>query len=138
MTRMTGYAAIHQTLNGIKAQVYQVQNETFGSHSLQKGSATFAASGSTMTPSMAAICNRAGWKMGGTRDKYIKFENAGDQYLGRVVTGLDALSPAFASTPPFLDASNDMEKKKVDDFIKSRLENSHKISDKLFVLYNIK
>ena len=30
MTRMTGYAAIHQTLNGIKAQVYQVQNETFG------------------------------------------------------------------------------------------------------------
>lgn len=30
MTRMTGYAAIHQTLNGIKNQVYQVQNETFG------------------------------------------------------------------------------------------------------------
>ena len=30
MTRMTGYASIHQTLNGIKAQVYQVQNETFG------------------------------------------------------------------------------------------------------------
>jgi len=27
---MTGYASIHQTLNGIKAQVYQVQNETFG------------------------------------------------------------------------------------------------------------
>jgi len=27
---MTGYAAIHQTLNGIKNQVYQVQNETFG------------------------------------------------------------------------------------------------------------
>ena len=30
MTRMTGYAAIHQTLNGIKNQIYQVQNETFG------------------------------------------------------------------------------------------------------------
>jgi hypothetical protein len=30
MTRMTGYASIHQTLNGIKSQVYQVQNETFG------------------------------------------------------------------------------------------------------------
>ena len=44
---------------------YGVQTELFGSHSLQKGSATFAGSGSTMAPSMASICNRAGWKMGG-------------------------------------------------------------------------
>ena len=49
--------------------------------------------------------------MGGTRDKYIKFENACDQYLGRIVAGLDALSPSFASTPPLFNASNEMEKK---------------------------
>ena len=43
-----------------------VQNELFGSHLLRKGSSTFAGSGCTMSPFMAAICNRAGWKMGGT------------------------------------------------------------------------
>ena len=42
-----------------------VELGSFGSHSLRKGSSTFAASGSTMAPSMASICNCAGWKMGG-------------------------------------------------------------------------
>ena len=96
-----------------------VQMELFGSHSLWKGSSTFAASGSTLTPSMASICNQAGWKMGGTRDKHIKFENAGDQYLGRTLTGLDLLSSEFGVTPPYFDANNDNDKAKVDDFIKS-------------------
>ena len=30
MTRMTGYVSIHKTLNGIKNQVYQVHDQTFG------------------------------------------------------------------------------------------------------------
>jgi hypothetical protein len=30
MTRMTGYASIHKTLGGIKNQVYQMQDQTFG------------------------------------------------------------------------------------------------------------
>jgi hypothetical protein len=30
MTRMTGYVSIHKTLNGIKNQVYQVRDQTFG------------------------------------------------------------------------------------------------------------
>ena len=111
-----------------------VEVGTFGSHSLRKGSSTFAASGSTMTPSMASICNRAGWKMGGTRDKYIKFENAGDQYLGRILSGMNSLSPNFAVTPPFFDTQNNEESKMVHDFIKSRIENANNISDNLFAV----
>ena len=30
MTRMTGYVSIHKTLGGIKNQVYQMQDQTFG------------------------------------------------------------------------------------------------------------
>jgi len=30
MTRMSGYASIHQQLNAIKTQVHQVQDEVFG------------------------------------------------------------------------------------------------------------
>jgi hypothetical protein len=47
------------------------------------------------------MCNHAGWKMGGSRDKYIKYESAGDQFLGRVVCGLDPLLQSFAISPPF-------------------------------------
>ena len=122
------------TLDEENFRRFGVEIEAFGSHSLRKGAATFCGSGSTMAPSMAAICNRAGWKMGGTRDKYIKFENAGDQYLGRVLSGLDALSPSFALTPPFFDTKMNEEKKKIDDFIKSRLENAKNISDGLFAV----
>ena len=38
---------------------------SIGTHSARKGAATLAASGCTVSPSMAAICNRAQWKMGG-------------------------------------------------------------------------
>ena len=104
------------------------------SHSVRKGSSTYAASGCTVAPSMASICNRAGWKMGGTRDKYIKFENAGDQHLGRVLSGLNPLSIDFSLTPPFFDVENEMEMVEIDRFLRSRIENSENISDKTFTL----
>ena len=53
--------------------------------------------------------------MGGTRDKYIKFENAGDQHLGRVLCGLNPLSVDFSLTPPFFDTECDDDKQMVDD-----------------------
>ena len=42
-----------------------VTKEMIGTHSARKGAATLAASGCTIAPSMASICNRAGWKLGG-------------------------------------------------------------------------
>jgi hypothetical protein len=45
---------------------------SIGSHSARKGTVTLAANGCTVSPSMTAISNHTGWKMGGTRDKYIK------------------------------------------------------------------
>mmetsp|Transcript_13416 Transcript_13416/g.25176 ORF Transcript_13416/g.25176 Transcript_13416/m.25176 type:complete len:440 (-) Transcript_13416:928-2247(-) len=76
---------------------------TIGTHSARKGAATYAASGCTVSPSMSAICNRAGWKMGGSRDKYVKYEAAGDQFLGRVLCGLNPLLQEFALSPPFFN-----------------------------------
>jgi hypothetical protein len=48
-----------------------------GSHLARKGAATLAASGCTVSLSMASICNCAGWKMGGGRDKCIKYKSVG-------------------------------------------------------------
>lgn len=80
-----------------------VRPGTIGTHSARKGAATYAAGGCTISPSMSAICNRAGWKMGGSRDKYVKYESAGDQFLGRVLCGLNPLVQEFAISPPFFN-----------------------------------
>ena len=117
-----------------KFQRLGIDTDTTASHSIRKGSSTYAASGCTVAPSMASICNRAGWKMGGTRDKYIKFENAGDQHLGRILCGLNPLSVYFSLTPPFFDTQREEDKEKIDEFIRSRVEESAMIPDGLFVV----
>ena len=45
-----------------------VKAGTIGTHSAHKGAATLAASGCTISPSMASIYTRAGWTLGRTRD----------------------------------------------------------------------
>jgi hypothetical protein len=79
------------------------QAENLGSHSMRKGSTTFASSGSTACPSAAAICLRAGWSMPGVQSTYIRYEAAGDQFVGRTVAGLPLDNPNFATLPPFFE-----------------------------------
>ena len=74
-----------------------------GVHSIRKGAGTYASSGTTAAPSSVAVNNRGGWTLGGSRDVYLLYERAGDQYVGRILSGMDVLSPKFgASCPDFL------------------------------------
>jgi hypothetical protein len=73
--------------------------DDIGSHSNRKGAATYATSGSTAGPSIIAVASRASWKIGGVLDKYLKYERAGDNYLGRVVAGLPQDKSQFAMLP---------------------------------------
>jgi len=79
----------------------------YGTHSIRKGVATFACSGTTGGPSIASVCLRVGWSLGGVQDRYIRYESAGDQYLGRVVAGLPLNSADFAVLPPHFDNNQD-------------------------------
>jgi hypothetical protein len=75
-----------------------------GVHSIRKGAATYACCGTTGAPSLASVCNRAGWTMGKVKDTYIRYEAASDQYVGRVVAGLDIHSFEFSISPPFFQS----------------------------------
>jgi hypothetical protein len=80
-----------------------------GTHSLRKGASTYVSNGTTAAASQSSVSHRAGWSQGGVRDRYIHFADAGDCYLGRLVSGLPSLSPLFASLPPFFtDPHGDM------------------------------
>ena len=77
-----------------------------GTHLSRKGVATMIAAGCTISPPIASLCIRAGWVMGGVKDKYIFRENGGDQYVGRCASCLDMLSKEFSVSPPHFDFSS--------------------------------
>jgi hypothetical protein len=78
-----------------------IDYKEIGVHSIRKGAATYACNGSTCGPSIGALCNRAGWTMGTVKDTYLRYEAAQDQFVGRVVAGLDVNSHKFSVSPPF-------------------------------------
>ena len=61
---------------------------------------------------MASICLRAGWSMGTIKDRYLHYEKAGDQYVGRTVAGVSALSLDFAVSPAYFEFDNYDDEKK--------------------------
>ena len=75
---------------------YGINVNDIGVHSIRKGAATYVSSGSTCAPPQVATNIRAGWTMGPIQDTYLRFESAGDQYVGRVVSGLPLSSSKFA------------------------------------------
>ena len=88
-----------------------IDPDEIGVHSIRKGAATYCTSGTTSGISFAALCVRAGWSMGGVKDRYIKYAEAGDRVCGRTVTGLDVNSHEFSISPALLDVSAEEEKK---------------------------
>ncbi|KAJ8561846.1 hypothetical protein ON010_g7833 [Phytophthora cinnamomi] len=81
--------------------------KVYGTHSIRKGVARFASSGSTGGPSIESVCLRCGWSLGGVQGRYFRYEAAGGQYLGRVVAGLRHNSVEFAALPPHFTDPND-------------------------------
>ncbi|KAJ8535221.1 hypothetical protein ON010_g13518 [Phytophthora cinnamomi] len=72
-----------------------------GTHSARTGSATFVSSCSNGGPSAAAKCIRAGWKLPGVQDTYIRHDAAGDRIVGRYGLGyhLMILTPFVPQCP---------------------------------------
>ena len=79
----------------------------FGTHSIRKGAATHVSTGSTASPPIASICLRANWAMPGVLSRYIKYENAGDQFVGKCASGRSRNKETFAASPSYWDFSTD-------------------------------
>ncbi len=63
--------------------------EDMGSHSTRKGACSHALAGSTVAPQIVSICLQVMWSMGLVKERYLHYEKAGNQHLGRVVSGMD-------------------------------------------------
>lgn len=78
-----------------------LSKKDWGTHSPRKGGATYCSSGTTDGPTMFGLYNRGGWSLGLVTGRYIKFEPAEDQKIGRIIAGLPWMSGNFAILPPF-------------------------------------
>jgi hypothetical protein len=82
--------------------------EDIGTHSVRKGASSYLLGGMAGGgPSVIAVLLRGEWTLGSVSDRYWKHQDAGDQYVGRVVAGLPIQEPQFGQLPPhFADAAH--------------------------------
>jgi hypothetical protein len=107
-----------------------------GSHSAWKGACSFATVGSTVCPPMVSICLWAMWSMGLVKERYLQFEKARDQYLGRVMSGLGINDVSFAISPPYFecgDNEGDM-REEIFTLLKEFMVGGHRIRGEIFQL----
>lgn len=95
---------------------YGINIDDIGAHSSRKGASTYMTSGSVSGPTQQAVNIRCGWRMSGVTDTYCRYEAAGDQYCGRILSGLPLFSFRFAVLPPQFDL-DDVGKQALDDLI---------------------
>ena len=65
----------------------------------RKGASSYVSSGSTCAPPQVAPNIRARWSICIIQDTYLRYDTAGDHYVGRIVCGLPLSSPKFAILP---------------------------------------
>lgn len=75
----------------------------FGSHSACKGVATWVAGGCTVSPPIVAMCLRAGWSLGGVKDRNLFYVNAGDQYVNHCGSALKTETTEFAISRAYFE-----------------------------------
>jgi hypothetical protein len=75
-----------------------------GCHSIRKGAITFASNGTPESVPFGSIQVRARWNSSGPNGtlyrRYVRFEAAGDQFIGRILAGLPVQSSDFSAMPP--------------------------------------
>ena len=89
-----------------------------------------------MSPPMAAICLRAGWSMGLVKDRYIHYEKAGDQFVGRCATGISSLGKYFATSPVYWDTKGAPAglRQRIDECISNNFGTIEELQGKTFEL----
>ena len=58
--------------------------ENLGSHSIRKVAASYCFSGIILSPSIVSICLLAGWTISCAKERYLEYENSGDQFVRRL------------------------------------------------------
>ena len=132
----------HQTKEDLKKMIIVFEPGDLGTHSARKGVATMVAAGYTVSPPIVSLCLRAGWALGGVKDKYLFRENAGDMHTGRCSSCHDSGTKEFAISLVYFDfsileaAEKTRKKRQIREFLESALPDSENIPTSIWKLVN--
>ena len=120
---------LHQVFRELKDDLKDlgVDWTDLGTHSTRKGVGTMVANASTVGPPIVALCLRAGWTLGGVKEKYLFRADGGDMAVGRRAACLEVDDKGFAISPPYFDYTHldgderIKTKAKVERFLKAKL-----------------
>ena len=73
-----------------------------GTHSIRKGAATYCCAGVHPGPPIVSVCLRAEWTLGRVKERYLKYEVAGDELVGRTLTGIPPTTGEFGVSPVYV------------------------------------
>lgn len=74
--------------------------DDIAAHSTRKGGRSYVSGGTTHGPSYSSIMIRGGWALEGIDNTYVKWSGAGDQFCGRILSGLSVMDESIAMLPP--------------------------------------
>ena len=83
-----------------------IDPKEIGTHSIRKGAATCCCTGVHPGPAVVSVCLRAGWSLGRVKERYLKYEVAGDELVGGTLTGISPTSTQFGISPFFVPTTD--------------------------------
>ncbi len=95
-------------------------------HGIRKGASVAVTSSSTCPPAPSSVARRGEWSLGKVFDIYWKWAEAGDQYCGRILAGLDPQSTDFAALPPHFIAG--IEDEHINKAMELNFKNTYKMA----------
>ena len=99
-------------------ETINVDTKELGSHSIRKGAATYCCTGLHPGPPIVSIFLRVGWTVDRAKEQCLKYENTGDELVGRILTGIPPTSCDFGISAVYFKQATD-NSKDIDDFASS-------------------
>ena len=88
-----------------------------GTHSIRKGAATYCTCACHPGPPIVSVCLRAGWTLGRVKERYLKYDAAGDQLVGRCLSGIHPQNKLFSISPVFFYKMTQQTKKQMKQLV---------------------
>ena len=82
-----------------------VDPKEIGSHSIRKGAAMYCCADIHPGLPIVSVCLRAGWTIGRVKERSLKYENTGDEFVGLILTVIPLTNCKFGIPPVYFSCS---------------------------------
>ena len=79
-----------------------------GSYSIRKGAGTYRFTALHPAQTLVSVCLRVGWTLDRAKERYLKYEKAGDELAVRTFTGIPSISGVFGVSQCYFNSNTNL------------------------------